>query len=413
VFRLQQAYSNCGAFERAQAVLHEYLALAQRAGWYWGAAAAHYWIAWSLAQPHQAAGIYYSESSHQFRMEHFERSLRIAEQHGLTDWLGRARAGTAYRLSLHGVELPRAEALLRATLAAPEGVASEDLQWTCGMLMHVCALQGSWDGVANALRQSLLFGGPGRWLIYCIGTMEEMLDRVGKHAEFVAFCEEAKVLFARAGVLLPLDQWYLRPAAPSEAFRFRLFRDDFDAPALRPEWQWHDPTRVSAYSLTEKSGHLTLHAGRGLCLRPGDNRNAPRMLLEACGDFALETKMHGDWDERYEVGSGGLLVWQDTLNFVRLEKFTMNSQHHGSIECEAWTGGQYRSLGRGLLRGSVFYLRLERTGDRFTGLCSADGSHWLTCGQAIIPMKDPLRLGVAALNGMVTHFDYVQVLGRG
>src|SRR5581483_8572816 len=82
-------------------------------------------------------------SSHQFRMGHFEQSLRIAEQHGFVDWRARVRAGMAYRLSLHGAELPRAEALLRATLEAPEGLDQEDLEWKYGLLMHVCALQGN------------------------------------------------------------------------------------------------------------------------------------------------------------------------------------------------------------------------------------------------------------------------------
>jgi hypothetical protein len=31
----------------------------------------------------------------------------------------------------------------------------------------------------------------------------------------------------------------------------------------------------------------------------------------------------------------------------------------------------------------------------------------------VLPVRDPLLVGVAALNGMVVHFDYVQVLGRG
>jgi hypothetical protein len=68
-------------------------------------------------------------------------------------------------------------------------------------------------------------------------------------------------------------------------------------------------------------------------------------------------------------------------------------------------------IGRGLLRGDTFHLRLERTGDRFAALCGTDGVHWLTCGQVILPVKDPLLVGVWAASGVVVHFDYVQVLG--
>jgi hypothetical protein len=128
--------------------------------------------------------------------------------------------------------------------------------------------------------------------------------------------------------------------------------------------------------------------------------------------------MVGDWDERNSgmrglSGMSGLLVWKDFLNFLRLEKFSMGQEHRGSIQLEARVRGDYRTRGRGLLRGNAFHLRLERTGDRFAALCSTDGVHWLTCGQVVLPVKDPLLVGVAALHGMVVYFDSVQLLGRG
>jgi hypothetical protein len=88
-------------------------------------------------------------------------------------------------------------------------------------------------------------------------------------------------------------------------------------------------------------------------------------------------------------------------------------RHHGDVRLEARVGGEYGIFGRGQLRGNAYYLRLERTGERFAALCSTDGVHWLTCGHLVFPVRDPLRAGITALNGMVVHFDYVQVLGRG
>ena len=55
---------------------------------------------------------------------------------------------------------------------------------------------------------------------------------------------------------------------------------------------------------------------------------------------------------------------------------------------------------------------MERSGDCFAALCSTDSVRWLTCGQVVLPVKDPLLVGVAALEGMVVHFDTVQLLGR-
>jgi hypothetical protein len=86
---------------------------------------------------------------------------------------------------------------------------------------------------------------------------------------------------------------------------------------------------------------------------------------------------------------------------------------HGDIHLEARVAGAYRILGRGQLRGDTYHLRLERTGARFAALCSTDGVHWLSCGQLVLPAADPLLVGVAALQGLVVHFHYVQVLSRG
>jgi hypothetical protein len=123
--------------------------------------------------------------------------------------------------------------------------------------------------------------------------------------------------------------------------------------------------------------------------------------------------MEGDWDERDQYAQCGLLVWKDVLNFLRMEKFSMHPEHQGSIQFEARIRGEHRIVGRGLLLGHAFHLRLERTGDRFAALCSTDGVQWLSCGQVVLPVKDPLLVGVAALHGMVVNFDYVQLLGRG
>jgi len=221
------------------------------------------------------------------------------------------------------------------------------------------------------------------------------------------------ILYAQAGFHLTLNQWYLQPTTLSEQFSQLLFRDEFEAPELRPEWQWHDPVQASAYSLSEKPGSLTLRADPGVDLYPPINLNAPRMLLEVRGDFALETKMEGDWDEQDEWGQGVLLVWKDVLNYVRLGKFAHGRPHHGDIHLEARVAGVHGIFGRGQLRGDTYHLRLERIGDRFAALCCTDGVHRLSCGQVVLPVKDPLLVGVAALQGKVVHFDYVQVLGRG
>jgi hypothetical protein len=121
--------------------------------------------------------------------------------------------------------------------------------------------------------------------------------------------------------------------------------------------------------------------------------------------------MAGDWDERAH-GSAGLLVAKDLLNYVRLEKYRRLS-FPGTVHIEATVAGEQKLFGRGQLRGNICCLRLERTGEGFAALCSTDGVQWLTCGHVILPVKGPLRVGVSTHTGLVVHYDYVQLLGRG
>ena len=166
------------------------------------------------------------------------------------------------------------------------------------------------------------------------------MDAQGRRTEFMAFCDEARRLLAEAGAAGPLAQWYLAPAEPARPFTRVWFQDEFEGAALRGEWQWHDPSQLSAYSLTERPGFLTLRAAEGADLWPAYNFNAPRLLLEVWGDFALEARMEGNWDAREEIGPSGLLVWKDVLNFLRLEKFCMSRWHCGRMSLEGSIQGE-------------------------------------------------------------------------
>jgi regulation of enolase protein 1 (concanavalin A-like superfamily) len=145
---------------------------------------------------------------------------------------------------------------------------------------------------------------------------------------------------------------------------------------------------------------------------PHDNMNAPRMMLELRGDFAVETRVVTTWEDQAHWFTG-LLFWKDASSFVRFEK-SGGYDHllRGEIHLWASVHGRYEHFGRGRLRGSAFTLRLERHGDRVAAFCKADEGPWMTCGHVIFPVDDPLLVGVAALQSAVAHFDYVRVLTK-
>jgi class 3 adenylate cyclase/tetratricopeptide (TPR) repeat protein len=405
VYGFQRAHRSRGDRERARAVLQDYLRRAEALPFPWGMAAAHHELGWT----------YWTRPE---GMEHFETCLALGEQHGMGEWTARARIQLGEILGwIHPErDFDRASALLRATLAAPEGLTRGEVEAAYCVLMLSCAVHGRWEEAIRAFHESLAVGGPresGVFLFF-LSAMERVYFDEGRHDEYLAFCREARRLLAEAGTGiahnegyvqpvrgtctwspesdisdLSLNQWYLEPAQPSAQFTRELFLDSFDAPELKPSWEWHDPGGASSFSLSERSGALTLHAAGGVDLFPLFNLNAPRLLLEVRGDFALETRVEGNWDER-QAGAGGLLVWKDTLNFLRLDKFCRTLRHNEDIILAARVRGEFLHFGRGRLRGRVYHLRLERVGDRFTSFASTDGVHWLTAGWADLPVADPL-----------------------
>jgi beta-xylosidase len=54
--------------------------------------------------------------------------------------------------------------------------------------------------------------------------------------------------------------------------------DDFDAPVLKPEWQWNYQPRAGMWSLMERKGFLRLHAFAPV--RPGDPRTIGDVLTQ-------------------------------------------------------------------------------------------------------------------------------------
>jgi hypothetical protein len=239
--------------------------------------------------------------------------------------------------------------------------------------------------------------------------MENALAGLDSRRGFLEFCDEARGVLSAAGISTPLSQWYLEPAQPSRRLCDVVLDDDFDRLELRAEWQWHDPIRASRYSLSDRPGSLTLSASLRSNLWPETNLNAPRVLLEVRGDFALETRMQGNWVE--PGGCGGLLIWKDVLNFIRLDKMPLSRWHLGDLVLEARVDGAFSCFGRGRLPGDSHTLRLERTGERIMALCGTDGVNWFTCGQLVFPVGDPLLVGVHTTNGRIAHFDHVRVMG--
>ena len=157
-----------------------------------------------------------------------------------------------------------------------------------------------------------------------------------------------------------------------------------------------------------------MHAASGSDLY-WTNFSAPRLLQRVSGDFAAEVRLKAALDALTSVG--GILIWKDEGNYIRFER-GMN----GKYEVGLWSNVQEQRnyFGRGRLVSDIIYLRLERTGHKFSAYCSSDGEDWMTCGEVNFSAEDPIQVGVHAIGGVgilgggnidtATRFDYFRVL---
>ena len=120
--------------------------------------------------------------------------------------------------------------------------------------------------------------------------------------------------------------------------------------------------------------------------------NAPRMMRPVEGDFAAQVVCAPAYGDR--PGVGGLLLWQDKFTYLCL---TIGNRSQNEVALEGQRDGIDIVYGRGLLRTSPVWLRLERMGGDVRALCSGDGEQWRLVGQAAFPADEQLQLGVQAI----------------
>jgi len=202
--------------------------------------------------------------------------------------------------------------------------------------------------------------------------------------------------------------------ASSGEFTESIFEDEFSGRFLKHQWMWIDPEGGGQWE--EEQGFLRMQAESGHDLNRRTNFNAPRLVVATTGDFAIETAIKVSNDL---VDHGGLLVWRAENSFLRLEKTSVHHEFKGDVAFTSHRWGR-NLIGRvgGLQRVYKAHLRIERRGNQFTGLASADGISWRGCGTAVVGMGEPIEVGLFAIapgenaTPTVTRFDYFRLFRR-
>ena len=182
-----------------------------------------------------------------------------------------------------------------------------------------------------------------------------------------------------------VSQWRLHPTTTPGPL------PDLSRRAALPDstaWLWHDPFGDCSWSDNDGT-HIHAASGRDF---QEFNASAPRLVQTAEGDFVMQTRCQPAMTDR--PGIGGLLIWQDEENYLRLDIGTRGPHE---VSFSGRLASSDVTIGRGRLPAAGTRLRLERAGSRVRSLCSAEGEVWFTAGESEFPVEGPLEVGVHAI----------------
>jgi len=189
-------------------------------------------------------------------------------------------------------------------------------------------------------------------------------------------------------------RWLPQPCC-SGPFPCCLVRERF-AEALPDGWRWHDPFGDAVWRVADG---LIVEAPNDRNLW-GLNHGAPRLLRTHGGGFALQAICSAASPHRPAIG--GLVVWKDGQNYLRLDR---GARGQDEVMFSGCVANQDRLFGRGRLPAARLWLRLERTEEKVRALCSVDGSSWLAVGETEFPAADPVEAGLHAI-GTIDRLIY-------
>lgn len=207
-------------------------------------------------------------------------------------------------------------------------------------------------------------------------------------------------------------------------------RADDTKPQVIEKWgKVVDPDRDCKFSVNGKGLTITV-PGTLHDLNKRNKMNAPRVLEAVEGDFEITVKVSGKFnpgpkstisENNVRFTSGGLLLWHDERNYIRLERNTMvrgSSAYCFPPLCEIFSDGKYKGINKpattvDYFTGESTWLRLKREGDYFMPAISHDGKTWEELKKIELLFPDKVMVGVSAINtGNEPHsvtFDKIQM----
>jgi RNA polymerase sigma factor (sigma-70 family) len=178
-----------------------------------------------------------------------------------------------------------------------------------------------------------------------------------------------------------------------------------------------DPGGNSRFAVEKGTLAVTVQAGDHQLAAERGQMNAPRLLQDVEGDFIAQVRVLSRAprgaktlvEQRQPTQSAGLLLWQDSRNYARLEKAGV--QPEGG-DWRRFAGFELRKDGKAEREGDVLavdgdstWLRLERHGGKVIGAISADGVRWTSFEPMALKLPQRCFVGVSAGQNTTTPFE--------
>ena len=108
----------------------------------------------------------------------------------------------------------------------------------------------------------------------------------------------------------------------------------------------------------------------------------------------------------YPYHGAGLIVWQDSNNFVRLERAAIlrDSRLFSYLNFEQRRGGRNVDPQATPIPDAPLHLRLERQGNRLSASFSPDGQQWTPVPTMVVNLNPRVKVGVAAVSTSTSKF---------
>jgi cytochrome c len=201
-------------------------------------------------------------------------------------------------------------------------------------------------------------------------------------------------------------------------------RDDEFTGAALDKTRWNAIVRDTPAEYAVSGGNLTITTSPG-DIYTGDTTPPPNNFIlqsadHAGADWVIETKVDSAVNGGY--GQGGLIAYVDGNNYVKLDPISdAGSTRINRIELRTEIAGTPTGpptdpqIADGT--GTVFWLRLTKAGNNYTGEFSRDGVTWSPAGMVANPMASP-SFGLFAFGpqadgqGDTVSFDYFTLDGK-